>query len=423
MSVRWITQAQVPNPPNEARSSLMGCASFAPRHPDDTSSVKLILAMSHVLTGAAKPLAIQENVALKPLTTFKIGGPGRYFAEIQAVGHLREAAAFAKSQSLPLFVLGGGSNMLVSDRGIDAIVIHPAYQRMRVSEHLQDQSEVLVQVGAGKSWDAAVGWAAENGYWGIENLSHIPGQAGAALVQNIGAYGQQLDGVFDSVQAVNLETGEAKVLNASACKLGYRSSVFNTTEKGRWLIWSLTLRLKKHGRPNLTYPDLAGWFKDKPDPSIQEIRAAVTAIRDSKFPYPAAEKGGNAGSFFKNLVLSETQYRKLQLAVGRNFDSDTLQRLFQLRQRFAEGASIKIPSAFLISICGLKGHQIGGASVNETQPLVLLNQGGATSDDVLRLARHVRQTVYARTGMALQFEPELVGFRADELADLMVLDS
>ena len=373
------------------------------------------------LVAGVSPLSIQENVQLKPYTTFKIGGAARYFAEVRAPGHLREAVKIATAQKLPPFVLGSGSNMLVSDRGIEAMVLHPTYQGFRVIEDGQD--EVLAEVGAGRCWDGVVKWAVENGYWGIENLSHIPGQAGAALVQNIGAYGQQLSDVLVNAVVMDMGTIEPKRFDAKGCKLGYRTSIFNTTDKGRWLIFILTLRLKKHGRPNLKYPDLASWFEGNPKPSLEDIRAAVTTIRDRKFPYPCEEKGGNAGSFFKNLMLNDVQYRKLQLAVTKNFDAATLNQLHALRQRFTSGSAIRIPSAFLIEICGLKGFGVGGARVNESQPLVILNQGGATADDVLSLARHIRQTVHQRTGMVLPLEPELVGFTLEEVRSTMALSS
>ncbi|MGH9431256.1 MAG: UDP-N-acetylmuramate dehydrogenase [Terriglobia bacterium] len=373
------------------------------------------------LVGGNLPFSTQASVPLKPYTTFKIGGPAWYFADVQAPGHLREAMKFAAAQNLPVFVLGGGSNVLVSDRGIESLVLHPTYQGLRVMEEGQD--EVLVQVGAGKTWDGMVAWAVDRGYWGIENLSHIPGQAGAALVQNIGAYGQQLSDVLVNAVVMNLETCEPKLFAAKDCGLGYRESIFNTTEKGRWLIWALTLRLNKHGQANLKYPDLAAWFQNSTQPALGEIRAAVIAIRDRKFPFPREEKGGNAGSFFKNLMLNDTQYRKLQLSVAKNFDSATHDRLDHLHQRFAAGAAIKIPSAFLIEACGLKGLRMGGAQVNESQPLVLLNQGGATADDVLSLARHIRQTVYKQTSMVLPLEPELVGFTPEEIQGYMALES
>jgi UDP-N-acetylmuramate dehydrogenase len=370
---------------------------------------------------ATHPLTMQSNIPLKPFTTFKIGGPARFFAEIRTPGAVPGAIQFAAAQGLPLFVLGGGSNMLVSDRGMEAVVLHLKNQGIQV---LDERGEtVLVQIEAGESWDSTVAWAVKQGYWGIENLSHIPGQAAAAVVQNIGAYGQQLSDVFESVSAVSLETGDATMRDRESCRLGYRSSIFNSTERNRWLITGLVLRLKRHGMPNLTYADLASWFKDKPHPSLEEIRAAVTAIRDRKFPFPLEEKGGNAGSFFKNLLLNDTQYRKLQVALAKNFDPSVLNRLHELRQRFTAGTVIKIPSAFLIEICGLKGFRIGGAQVNESQPLVLVNQGGATADDVLSLARHIRQTVYQRTGMVLQLEPELVGFTPEEIQAYLALDN
>jgi len=367
------------------------------------------------------PFSVQANVPLKPYTTFKIGGPARCFAEVQSAAAVQEAIQFASTQHFPLFVLAGGSNVLVSDRGVEAMVLHPRNSGIRMAEDAPGQ--VLVRVEAGESWDGVVAWATENGYWGIENLSHIPGQVGAALVQNIGAYGQQISDVLESSHVISLETGEAKILGAKNCRLGYRSSIFNTTEKGECLIWALTLRLKKHGEPNLKYPDLASWFEGNPKPSLEDIRAAVITIRDRKFPYPCGEKGGNAGSFFKNLMLNDVQYRKLQLAVTKNFDAATLNQLHALRQRLTSGSAIKIPSAFLIEICGLKGFGVGGARVNESQPLVILNQGGATADDVLSLARHIRQTVHQRTGMVLPLEPELVGFTLEEVRSSMALSS
>jgi UDP-N-acetylmuramate dehydrogenase len=153
-------------------------------------------------------------------------------------------------------------------------------------------------------------------------------------------------------------------------------------------------------------------------PSLTEIRQAIISIRDRKFPFPRAERGGNAGSFFKNLSLLESEYGALREMLRRNFPPRELARLEEIRKRFPPGDRIKIPTAFLIEICGLKGHRIGGAQVNETQPLVLLNQGGATAQDVIALARHVRETVRVRTGMALAIEPELVGFTQQEMAEI-----
>jgi UDP-N-acetylmuramate dehydrogenase len=363
-------------------------------------------------------LVMQETEPLKPYTTFKIGGPARYFARASSMEDFRGVLELAGTRSLPLFVLGGGSNILVSDRGYQGVVVHPA---CRGIETLNEDSEaVTLEVSAAETWDDLVRYAVEHNWWGIENLSHIPGQAGAALVQNIGAYGQQVSDVVQSAQVMQISTGEVKVLRAADCGFGYRRSIFSTTSRGQLIILRLTLRLARHGNPKLDYPDVRTYFDERSikQPSLAEIRHAIISIRDRKFPFPREEKGGNAGSFFKNLPLLENEYQALREKFRHNFPPQDLARLEELRNRFPSADKIMVPTAFLISICGLKGHRIGGAQVNETQPLVLLNQGGATAEDVIALARHVRKTVWTRTGVAIAIEPELVGFTKPELEHL-----
>ena len=366
----------------------------------------------------AAAFVASEAEPLKPYTSFKIGGPARFFTRAHSLEDFRGALALAGKHSLPLFVLGGGSNILVSDRGFDGVVLHPVCRGIEVENENGDF--VILKVNAAEEWDAVLQEAVACGRWGVENLSHIPGQAGAALVQNIGAYGQQVSDVVQSVQVLDILTGEPRVLAAADCGFGYRRSIFNSTARGQLIITGLTLRLSRHGRPQLDYPDVRAYFEQRgvQQPRLAEIRQAIIAIRDRKFPFPREERGGNAGSFFKNLTLAEGEYQALREAIQRNFGPGELDRLEEIRNRFPAAGQIRIPTAFLIAICGLKGHQIGGAQVNETQPLVLLNQGGATAHDVLALAQHVRKTVRARTGMALALEPELVGFTQQELAAL-----
>jgi UDP-N-acetylmuramate dehydrogenase len=361
-----------------------------------------------------------ENVSLKPYTTFKIGGPSRYFVPIENLDALKQALTLAHSAGLPVFVLGGGSNILVNDKGLDAVVLYPVHRGVKVLQ--EDSEKVLVRAEAAEPWDELVKWAAEHGCWGIENLSHIPGKAGAALVQNIGAYGQQISDVVESAQVVDFSTGEFGELPKEDMKLAYRRSIFNTTHKGRYLILNLTLRLKKNAEPNLTYPDVQSWFAKTPNlqPSIHDIRRAIISIRDKKFPFPREERGGNAGSFFKNLVLSRDEYVRLELQFERNFGASELARLRDLR--FSSGNGIKIPTAFLMEISGLKGCRVGGAQVNENQPLVLINRGGATARDVMLLARQVRQTIFRRTGLLIAIEPELVGFSQRELEEYLAVE-
>ena len=368
-------------------------------------------------SGAAG-LVIKEAEPLKPYTTFKIGGPARYFAHAASLEEFRAVIDFAAQHRLPLFVLGGGSNILVSDRGFDGVALHPDCRGVEILH--EDDDGMTLEIYAGEKWDDIVQHAVGRDMWGIENLSHIPGQAGAALVQNIGAYGQQVSDVVQSARVIDILTGMPRVLSAADCGFGYRRSIFNTTARGRLIILGLTLRLTKQRRPQLDYPDLRAYFAERgtKQPSLKEIRQAIISIRDAKFPFPREERGGNAGSFFKNLSLSEAEYAALHEKVERNFSPRELARLEEMRIRFPSRDQIKIPTAFLISICGLKGHRIGGAQVNETQPLVLLNLGGATAQDVIALAQHVRKTVRAQTGMALAIEPELVGFAEQELADI-----
>jgi len=365
----------------------------------------------------ATGMVMQEAELLKPYTTFKIGGPARYFANAASTEEFREISNFATKIELPLFVLGGGSNILVSDRGYEGVVVHPACRGVEIAH--EDAEAVTLEVNAAETWDDLVHYAVERGWWGIENLSHIPGQAGAALVQNIGAYGQQVSDVVQQARVLDIATRTPRALSAAECGFGYRRSIFNTTDRGKLIIVGLTLRLSKHGGAHLDYPDVRAYFQERgiQHPSIAEIRQAIIAIRDSKFPFPREERGGNAGSFFKNLNLAESEYASLREMLRRNFPKQVVARLEEIRNRFPSAGQIKIPTAFLISICDLKGYRIGGAQVNETQPLVLLNQGGATSQDVIALAQHVRKTVRERTGMKISIEPELVGFTPRELAE------
>jgi UDP-N-acetylmuramate dehydrogenase len=223
-----------------------------------------------------------------------------------------------------------------------------------------------------------------------------------------------------SARVLDISTGSPRILSAADCRFGYRRSIFNTSARGKLIIVGLTVRLAKHATSQLDYPDLRAYLQERgiQQPSLPEIRQAIIAIRDRKFPFPREERGGNAGSFFKNLLLGEAEYAALHEMLRRNFSTRELARLEEMRNRFPARDRTKIPTAFLIEICGLKGYRIGGAQVNETQPLVLLNQGGATALDVIALARHVRDTVRARTGMTIAIEPELVGFTQQELAEI-----
>lgn len=361
------------------------------------------------------------NQPLKPFTTFKIGGPARVFVNVDSAADVLAALDLAERRSLPVFTLGGGSNVLISDNGLDALVLHPIRGGITV---LSDAGDLVrIRAEAGESWDGVAGYAVERDWRGIENLSHIPGQAGAALVQNIGAYGQQLGDVLESAEVMDLAARESRTLMRDECGLAYRRSIFNSSGKNRFLILNLVLDLSKAAPPSLHYPDVAAWVETlgRREPSLAEIREAIIHIRDKKFPFPVEERGGNAGSFFKNPVVRLDEYESLERSVREHFGSEGLSRLRRLPRRAQKADSIKISAALLIDLCGLKGSRIGGAAVNETQPLVILNMGGAIARDVLLLARHVRQTVFAKTGIALDIEPELAGFTPAEMLELLAL--
>lgn len=378
------------------------------------------------MPGSDSSLQVLQDASLKPYTTFKIGGPARYLCTVTTPEQVRQATALARAQSLPIFVLGGGSNILVSDAGFRGSVIHPMRTGIEIVEGeagpQAGSAGVRLRVAAGEPWDRTVAFTVERGCWGVENLSHIPGQSGAALVQNIGAYGQQLGDVFEQAEVLRMSDGGLQGLAAADCGLSYRRSIFNGTRRGEFLIWSITLNLGTKPLPQLNYRDVRAYFAEcgKREPSQREIRQAIIEIRDRKFPFPREERGGNAGSFFKNPTLDPAAWQSLATRIEARFGEAGKARLVDLRRRLniarsAPAAPMNVPAAFLIDLCGLKGFETGRAQVNPSQPLVILNQGGATADDVLRVAGHVRTTVRRETGVVLELEPELVGFTPEDL--------
>lgn len=377
------------------------------------------------MPGCDSSLEVLQDAPLKPYTTFKIGGPARYFCTVTTPEQVRDALALARVQSLPIFVLGGGSNILVSDAGFGGLVIHPAQTGVEVIERDTkpdaSSASVRIRVAAGEPWDRTVGLTVERGWWGVENLSHIPGQSGAALVQNIGAYGEQLSDVFEQADVLRMSDGGLQTLVAAECGLGYRRSIFNSVRRGEFLNWSITLSLSRKPQPRLGYRDVQAYFAERGNshPSQREIREGIIQIRDQKFPFPHEERGGNAGSFFKNPALAPEAWQSLETRIEGRFGETGKARFRELRRRLNPAGTIpsgptNVPAAFLIDICGLKGFEAGRAQVNPSQPLVILNQGGATADDVLRVAGHVRRTVHREAGVVLELEPELVGFSPED---------
>ncbi len=355
---------------------------------------------------------MEKNVSLAQFTTFHVGGKAAYFVHVKTLDELQKGLNFCRQEKIPIFILGGGSNMLVSDRGFSGAVIQLKNLGIEILE--DNENGVIVKAYAGHEWDAFVEFAVSHGWWGIENLSHIPGSVGGAPVQNIGAYGQEVGNVILSVQAVDKKTGEQKKFSHEECAFGYRKSVFNSTQKDNFIIWSVTFRLSKISNPQIDYPDVKRFFEERNivSPHLQNIRDAIISIRDAKLPDPRII--GNAGSFFKNLIFSKTEYqmfeKKIQDRLGENAANKIRDKRFEMPDD-----AVKVPSALVIDLCGLKGKRVGDAMVHERQPLVIVNTGKATASDILRLAGEVRRTVFEKTGAILLPEPLLIGFSDEEL--------
>lgn len=360
-------------------------------------------------------IQLLKNQPLAQFTTFKVGGLAKFFVEVSSVNDLKEALKYATENNLTVFILSGGSNMLISDNGFDGLVIRINLMGSEIVEENDDF--VVFKASAGENWDDIVNHTVQNGWWGVENLSHIPGRMGAFVVQNVGAYGQDASQVVHAVEVLDTTTMEIKNLSNKDCNFTYRKSIFNSTEKGRYIVLSVTLKLNKKANPNIAYKDVEKYFAERTiqNPSQRQIREAIVSIRNGKFPFPVKAIGGNSGSFFSNIQLTEDQYVEFEKKVANIFDPPTMEVLQNMRSRFTSGELIKIPTAFILDKLGLKGTTVGGAIVNPNQPMVLMNIGNATSSDVMELFKKVRQTVYNQTGVKIINEPELIGFTKQEI--------
>ncbi len=333
-------------------------------------------------------LAIQTDFCLLPHNTFGIAASARaYFA----LHHLHEVQALRSHPlytSGPRIVLGGGSNILLTE-DFPGLVLHVCLQGIAIVGETADA--VLVQASAGERWHDLVCWTLAQGLGGLENLSLIPGTVGAAPIQNIGAYGAELKQVLHSVSVYEWATGKIFTLSAAECWLGYRDSIFKQTLKDRYLITDVVLALPKRWQANLQYAELAHAMQGVASPNAQQISTMVCAIRRNKLPDP--EYLGNAGSFFKNPVVSQAQYA-------------ILKRGFPNLPSFPQvNGTVKLAAGWLIEHCGWKGQRQGAVGVYEKQALVLVNHGGARGAEVMALAAQIQKDVMRQ--FALMLEPEV----------------
>jgi UDP-N-acetylmuramate dehydrogenase len=346
-----------------------------------------------------------ENIPLAPLTTIKIGGPAKYFVEAKSVSDVQEAVAFASSRDLPLFVVGGGSNLIVADAGWPGLVLKIAVQG--INRHSGDEDgKILFDAGAGESWDKFVSHAVRANCAGVECLSGIPGSVGGTPVQNVGAYGQEVSDTITSVQVLDLKDNQVRELCPEACDFGYRSSIFNTTERERFIVLRVTYALNPEGRPRLTYADLKRHFEGRETaPNLAETREAVRHIRARKgmLIVPGDPDCQSAGSFFKNPVLSESQHEDLkQRAAARGLTVPSYPAL-ETRK--------KVSAAWLVEHSGFaKGFGTGRVGISTRHALAIVNRGGASAAEVVALKEQIQQRVEEIWGIRLQPEPVMIGF-------------
>ena len=311
-----------------------------------------------------------------------------YFCAVTSQQDIQQALLFADEQKLPLSVLGGGSNVLLPSQ-LPGLVIQPANRGIQLVE--QQGDSLLVKVAAGENWHQLVMHCLEQGWYGLENLALIPGNTGAAPIQNIGAYGVELKDRFHSLEAVHLETGDKLGLSLSDCKFGYRDSIFKNTLKGRVIIVSVTLELSTVPDLQLDYPALQALRGT--DATPMDVAREVMAIRSSKLPDPTQLP--NVGSFFKNPVVSVDQAAELRTR-------------YPGLVSYPHEQGEKLAAGWLIDHAGWKGKRVGEVGVHHQQALVLVNYGAASAEDVLSLAQQIATDCQQRYGVALEREPVVI---------------
>ncbi|MBK4733301.1 UDP-N-acetylmuramate dehydrogenase [Noviherbaspirillum pedocola] len=340
------------------------------------------------------PAHLQYDVSLRPFNTFGIDARARAFLPVETADELRAVRDSDELAALPRLVLGGGSNILLTGDAVDALVLQMRGRGIAIVGETADAT--LVRAAAGENWHGFVLHTLAHGLPGLENLSLIPGSVGAAPIQNIGAYGSEIGDVFHSLTAFDFDSGELLSLDRAACRFGYRDSVFKHALKDRAVILDVTFALPKRWQPNLAYAELAREIQARgiAAPDAQAVSDAVIAIRQRKLPDPA--QIGNAGSFFKNPVVSKEQRDALLAAHP------------QLVSHLQADGSYKLAAGWLIDQCGWKGRSLGAAGVYEKQALVLVNRGGARGGEIAALARAIQDDVARAYGVMLEPEPVFI---------------
>ncbi|MBP9760422.1 MAG: UDP-N-acetylmuramate dehydrogenase [Candidatus Pacebacteria bacterium] len=337
---------------------------------------------------------IHENVSLAEFTTLRLGGPARFFVSVHSLEELREALAYAHTHTLPIFILGGGSNTLFSDDGWKGIVIRIALTGRDYTEDTRGDAQVIA--GAGESWDDLVRDMVKEGFWGMENLSFVPGTVGATSVQNVGCYGVSASDIIDWVEVLDTRTNDLHILSNADCMFGYRDSVFKHSEGRHYIVTRVAYRLSMHATPKLAYKDLALYFEGRDVVGASEVREALRDIRGRKFPDIFTV--GTAGSFFKNPIIQRAHAIQLATLFGE-----------EVPQYVVDETQVKIPAAWILDKFGWKGKRVGQVGCWEAQPLVLVHYGGGTATELILFAYDIVRDVQQRASIRLEPEVQVVG--------------
>ncbi len=338
-------------------------------------------------------MKVVENISLKNLNTFGVDVNSKYFVEIYSEEELKQVLNSEEYSNQQKLILGGGSNLLFT-KDFNGLVIKNSISGIKLLD--EDSNKVIVETGAGVIWDELVKYCIDKNIGGIENLSYIPGTVGAAPIQNIGAYGQELEETFYELNGIYIDSCETKNFNKSGCSFSYRSSIFKNELKNKFIITSVRLELNKNPNVNLSYNPVKEEAEKRniKHPTIKDIREIVINIRKSKLPDPV--EIGNAGSFFKNPVIAKEKFKVLKKEYP------------DLKHFFVDEDNVKIPAAWLIEKCGWKGKRIGDAGTHEKQPLVIVNYGNASGKEIYEISTMIKIDVKTNFDISLENEVNIL---------------
>lgn len=335
-------------------------------------------------------MIIKHDFCLKPFNTFGVEVQAKNLCIINSIDNLKELFNAGKLSG-KVTVIGKGSNILLIDHVENLVLLNQIWGKEIIEE---TNDHILLKVNSGEFWPSLVEYTVKNGWGGLENLTDIPGRVGAAPIQNIGAYGVEIKDVLENVEAFSYISGKTEVFSNNECNFGYRTSIFKTKLKNKCFITSITIKLSKKPKANLSYKPLFDLFKNHKEVSIADVSKAVANIRASKLPDP--DSLNNAGSFFKNPIINMQKFHDLKLKFSNvpNYPNKDL--------------SYKIPAAWLIEQCGWKGKKIGNVGVHKDQALVIVKYGDASGQEIMDLAKQVRESVNKEFGIKLEFEVNVI---------------